>query len=104
MLKIAERNKIMSNRFSNAAAKETCFSPLVEGKIKVDTDDIIKKYPNGVTIIGFILCFPVPVTYLIWKSEKLIDKVKYILIGAIWAVYVGIFILPFIAPFFMFWF
>ena len=53
---------------------------------------------------GFILCFPAPATYLIWKSVKLTDKVKCILIGAIWAVYFGIFILPFIAPFFMFWF
>lgn len=53
---------------------------------------------------GFIFCFPVPVTYLIWKSEKFTDKVKYILIGVLWAAYFGIFIFPFIAPFFMFWF
>lgn len=53
---------------------------------------------------GFILCFPVPLTYLIWKAEKLSDKAKYILIGVIWVAYLGIFVLPFIAPFFMFWF
>ena len=43
------------NRFATMATKETSFSPLVEGRNKVDLDDVIKKYPKGVTIVGFDL-------------------------------------------------
>lgn len=53
-------------------------------------------------IFGFLICFPVPITYLVWTAKSLSVKAKYIIIGILWAAYLGVFIFPFISMFF-FW-
>lgn len=40
-------------KFRERAAKTTSISPLMEGKTKLKTGEIIRDYPQGVTIIGF---------------------------------------------------
>lgn len=41
------------SRFTDLAKKKTSGSPVLEGRAKITTDDIIAKYPNGVTINAF---------------------------------------------------
>ena len=41
------------SRFTDLAKKKTGGSPVLEGRAKITTDDIIAKYPNGVTINAF---------------------------------------------------
>lgn len=43
----------MSNIFASIARKATTLSPLMEGREKISVDDVIAKYPEGVTITGF---------------------------------------------------
>ena len=43
----------MENIFTSIARRETTLSPLMEGREKLETDDIIKLYPDGFTIIEF---------------------------------------------------
>lgn len=39
--------------FKSIAAKETTLSELMAGRTQMKTDDVIKKYPDGFTVIGF---------------------------------------------------
>lgn len=39
--------------FRQIATNETVLSPLMADREKLKTEDIIKKYPNGVTVTGF---------------------------------------------------
>lgn len=39
--------------FRDVAIKATTTSKLMEGRTKISTDEILAKYPEGVTIIGF---------------------------------------------------
>lgn len=41
------------NKFVESAKKATVLSEIMTGRVKIDTDDIIKKYPDGVTITEF---------------------------------------------------
>lgn len=41
------------SRFAELAKKKTSGSPVLEGRAKISTDDIIAKYPDGVTINAF---------------------------------------------------
>ena len=41
------------SKFSDIAKKATTLSPLMEGRTKISTDDIIVAYPNGVTLTEF---------------------------------------------------
>lgn len=43
----------MANMFANMARKAVANSEVREGRERISTDEIIDKYPNGVTIIGF---------------------------------------------------
>lgn len=47
-------------------------------------------------IIGLFVCFPVPVTILLWKADSVPQKLKYVLIALVWILYVSPFILPWI--------
>lgn len=57
------------------------------------------QYKIFLLFFGFVFCFPVPATYLLWKATSLSQKTKYVLIGLVWAVYLGFFILPPLALF-----
>lgn len=39
--------------FKNKAIAATTVSTLMEGRTKISTDELIAKYPDGVTILGF---------------------------------------------------
>lgn len=43
----------MDNKFVRIAQKETTLSELMEGRTKISMDDVIAKYPDGVTITEF---------------------------------------------------
>ena len=43
----------MTNKFAEIARKECILSAIMDGKAKISTEEVIKKYPNGITIIGF---------------------------------------------------
>lgn len=45
----------MSNtsKFAAAARKETSLSPVMEGRNKLSMEEMMKKYPNGVTVTEF---------------------------------------------------
>ena len=43
----------MTNKFAEIARKECVLSAIMDGKTKISTEDVIKKYPNGITITGF---------------------------------------------------
>lgn len=42
-----------NNLFANIARRATTLSPLMEGREKMETKDIIEQYPNGVTVTAF---------------------------------------------------
>lgn len=39
--------------FKESAKSAITVSPLMENRVKVSTDDIIRKYPDGVTVVAF---------------------------------------------------
>lgn len=41
------------SKFSDMAKKATTLSPLMEGRTKISTDDLIAAFPNGITLIEF---------------------------------------------------
>lgn len=43
----------MANRFSDIAKKETSLSRIMEGRTKVKQEDIMAKFPDGVTVTEF---------------------------------------------------
>ena len=43
----------MPNMFAQIATRATTISPLIEGRTKISVSDVIKRYPEGVTITGF---------------------------------------------------
>ena len=43
----------MANKFAEIARKECVLSAIMEGKTRISTEDVIRKYPNGISIIGF---------------------------------------------------
>lgn len=43
----------MENKFSSIAKKTTSLSPLMNGREKISVDEIIAKYPDGITLIAF---------------------------------------------------
>lgn len=43
----------MSNPFIGIARKATTLSPIMAGKEKIQMDELIDKYPEGVTVTGF---------------------------------------------------
>lgn len=43
----------MANMFAELAKRATVLSPVMTDREKVSTEDIIKKYPNGITITEF---------------------------------------------------
>lgn len=44
-----------NNIFAEIAKKETSLSPVLQGRTKVSVSEIMSKYPDGVTIVGFDL-------------------------------------------------
>lgn len=44
-----------NSKFYEIAKEQTVFSPVMEGREKTTTQDIIEKYPNGVTLVEFDL-------------------------------------------------
>lgn len=42
-----------NNKFVNIAKEQTVFSPVFENREKTTTQDIIDKYPDGVTLVEF---------------------------------------------------
>ena len=43
----------MANKFAEIARKECVLSAIMDGRAKISTEEVIRKYPNGITIIGF---------------------------------------------------
>ena len=43
----------MPNMFTALAQRATTLSPIMEGRDKITTEAIIKKYPDGITLDGF---------------------------------------------------
>lgn len=43
----------MANLFLELAKKETTLSPLLDGREKLSMEDVVKTYPDGITVIGF---------------------------------------------------
>lgn len=39
--------------FKESAKKATVISAIMQGREKIETEDIIKKYPDGITVIAF---------------------------------------------------
>lgn len=46
-------NFTKTNKFVEMAKKETTLSRLLAGRTKIETEDVIKNYPDGVTLIEF---------------------------------------------------
>lgn len=43
----------MANIFATLAKRATTLSSIMEGREKLNTDEVIKRYPNGITITEF---------------------------------------------------
>lgn len=43
----------MAANFAEIARKETTLSPLLNGRKTINTDEIIRNYPNGITVTDF---------------------------------------------------
>ena len=43
----------MANMFVNLAKRATTLSPIMDGREKISTEDVIKKYPEGITVQEF---------------------------------------------------
>ena len=43
----------MPNMFVNLAKRATTLSPIMDGREKISTEDVIKKYPEGITVQEF---------------------------------------------------
>lgn len=43
----------MANMFATLAKRATTLSTIMEGRDKLNTDEVIKKYPDGITITEF---------------------------------------------------
>lgn len=43
----------MANMFAQIASKATSLSPLMKGREKLATQEVIENYPDGITIINF---------------------------------------------------
>lgn len=43
----------MANMFANLARKATILSPLMNNRDKISTDEVIKNYPDGITVTEF---------------------------------------------------
>lgn len=71
----------MENIFSSIARRETTLSPLMEGKEKLDTDDVIKLYPKGFTVNGFDMVKAGVDSYPVLTIKE--DSTKFIFGGAI---------------------
>lgn len=44
---------IMTNKFAEVARMETTLSPLIEGREKQSMEELVQKYPEGITIVAF---------------------------------------------------
>lgn len=71
----------MANMFAQLAKRATTLSILMEGKEKISTEDIIKKYPEGITINEFDVitttdAHGVPQTYPVMCFKE--DSTKFL--------------------------
>lgn len=41
------------NKFALVAQQKTCLSPLFANRTKIKTDEVIEKYPDGITLMKF---------------------------------------------------
>lgn len=48
-------------------------------------------------ICGWMFCWPVPATVLLWRSKTVPEKVKYAAIGLLWFIYLFVFIFPWVS-------
>lgn len=44
---------LIREEFKKLAQQATTLSPIMEGRTKIETEDIIKYYPDGITIVAF---------------------------------------------------
>lgn len=68
-------------------------SPAYNVNIPAEKIQPAKKRKTWLWVLGWIFCFPIPLTILIWKNEKLDKKLRYGIIAAMWAPFllIGIF-------------
>ena len=65
----------MSNRFTKIAEKATSLSPLMNGREKIDIDEIISYYPYGITITEFDIITTGVDTFPVFLFEE--DNTKF---------------------------
>lgn len=53
-------------------------------------------------IVGWLMCFPIPLSVLILRAKSIPPVVRYILIAALWLCTAGVFLFPFIQMLFFF--
>ena len=71
----------MANKFATVARKVTTLSPLMEGKEKIDNDDIIREYKEGITVTGFDFITTDGDTYPVLVFDE--DSNKFFFGGAV---------------------
>ena len=71
----------MENIFTSIARRETTLSPLMEGREKIDTDEVINLYPDGFTVINFDMVNAGLDSYPVLIIKE--DSTKFIFGGAI---------------------
>lgn len=49
-----------------------------------------KKSNMWIWVLGWICCFPIPITILVWRNEKWSKKTRYAIIAALWIVMLAV--------------
>lgn len=71
----------MTNKFAQVAIRRTTLSQLMNGRDKLKIDELIEKYPEGVTVVGFDIVTAGADTYPVFIFEE--DNSKFVNGGAI---------------------
>lgn len=98
----AKKCPICGAEYYSVACPDCGYSPAQNQKSKDDNNapsansQPAKKRKTWLWVLGWIFFFPIPLTILIWKNEKLDKKLRYGIIAAMWAIFllIGIFSQP----------
>lgn len=80
-MRIDGKEEIMTNQFAAVAKKATTLSPIMSGKERLTVDDVIRLYPEYITINGFDIIVAGVESYPVLTFAE--DSSKFVFGGAI---------------------